>query len=63
VFVEELVQRVGAHGGFGGEHFGSGCRRRHPKHHPSLGLQLVNRRSEGRGLAGAGGSNDQLQRR
>ena len=32
VFVEELVQRVGRHGGFGGEHLGGCCGGCHPEH-------------------------------
>ncbi len=44
VFVQQLVQRVGGHRGFGSEHVGGRCGGCHPEHHLPATLQIVQRR-------------------
>ena len=62
VFVQQLVQRVGGHGRFGGEHVGGRRGGRHPEHHLPATLQIMHGGSKRGGLARPGRTHDQLQR-
>ena len=62
VFVEQLVQRVGGHRGFGSEHFGGRCGGCHPEHHLPATLQIMHGGGKRGGLARPGRTHDQLQR-
>ena len=58
---EQLVQGVGRHAGLGGQYFGCGCGGRNPECWAALGLEVGDGGGECRGLAGTGGTDDQLQ--